>query len=540
MPAIISAPHPTAVEEGAKVLMRGGNAIDAAATAAFVQFVVEPHSCSAGGYLVLNMHQASTASAQDNPILLDAPALAGSKVRPDMWQDIVIRPNPDGWGYFLHNKVNDIGYQSICTPGSIKGLAAMLQRGGTLSLGDVMAPATQIAEEGFVIDEDLAARWKKPAPYPEEASAIEAIRSNAEASRIYLKPDGSVYEAGERLANPDYAKTLKRLAVHGADDLYVGELAEQIAGDLVNNQAFVTADDLAGYQLREPAAVCGSYRGHRIASSPPPHGGPTLVAILNILDQFDLRALDHNSPDYIYRVAMAMKAAFGDRNRWLADPEFVDVPLDQMISVERATHWKQIIQAGGPIDVARGHDGPPDTTHVSVVDAAGNCVCLTHSRGSMSGSVITPGLGFFYNNSMINFHPYPGDPNSLAPRKSRTTGMTPTIVYSGDSPRIVLGAPGATRIITAVLQVILNVIDFDMSISDAVRAPRCDCQGEHIVCHARIPEMVCAQVRKRHPIKRMPRSHGGMGLVHAIHIDPGTGRMSGAADTGTGGMALEV
>ena len=151
-----------------------------------------------------------------------------------------------------------------------------------------------------------------------------------------------------------------------------------------------------------------------------------------------------------------------------------------------------------------------------------------------------PALGFFYNNSMINFHPYPGHPNSIAPRKGRTTGMTPTIVYAGDKPRLILGAPGATRIITSVLQVILNVIDFNMPISDAVLAPRFDCQGDMIRCQARIPEFVCSEVRKRHPIVRLPISHGGLALVHAIHVDPDTGRMTGAADTGGGGMALEV
>ena len=174
-----------------------------------------------------------------------------------------------------------------------------------------------------------------------------------------------------------------------------------------------------------------------------------------------------------------------------------------------------------------------------MVDDAGNCVALTHSLGSSSG-VITPGLGFMYNNSMVNFHPWPGHPNSIAPRKSRTTGMTPTIVYKDGRPVLVIGAPGATRIITSVAQVICNVLDFHMSASDAVLAPRFDCQGDLIKCQARIPEYVCAEVRERHPIYRMPQSHGGLALVHAIAIDERTGRLSGGADTGAGGMALEV
>ena len=236
---------------------------------------------------------------------------------------------------------------------------------------------------------------------------------------------------------------------------------------------------------------------------------------------------------------MAMKAAFADRNPYLADPEFVDVALDWMISKDRAAEWRRRIDGDEAIRVSFAPSGPPDTTHLSLADGQGNCVALTHSLGSSSG-VITPGLGFMYNNSMVNFHPWPGHPNSIAPRKSRTTGMTPTILYKDGRPVLVIGAPGATRIITSVAQVICNVLDFGMGAGEAVLAPRFDCQGDWIKCQARIPEYVCAEVRKRHPIGRMPQSHGGLALVHAIAIDERTGRFSGGADTGAGGMALEI
>jgi gamma-glutamyltranspeptidase/glutathione hydrolase len=243
---------------------------------------------------------------------------------------------------------------------------------------------------------------------------------------------------------------------------------------------------------------------------------------------------------------MAMKAAFADRNPHMGDPEFADLPLEWMISKDRAAEWRRHIDAAKPIKVGFAAPEPPDTTHVSVVDGQGNCVALTHSLG-MSSGVITPGLGFMYNNSMVNFHPLSGHVNSIAPRKGRTTGMAPTIVYartpgrgSDGRPVLVIGAPGATRIITSIAQVVLNVVDFGMGISDAVLAPRFDCQGDLIKCQARIPEYVCAEVRTKHPIERLPQSHGGLGLVHAIAIDPATGILSGAADVGGGGMALEV
>jgi gamma-glutamyltranspeptidase/glutathione hydrolase len=456
-----------------------------------------------------------------------------------MWEDKVLRPNPDGWGYFLKGRINDIGYQSICAPGTVMGLAEMLKRWGTISWQRAIEPAAGIAEEGFVVSANLSNGWKTKAKYPEIASLLETIQSNAEARRIYLKPDGSIYEPGERLRNPDYARTLRQLAERGAEDFYQGDLASRINADLAANSSFVTAEDLAEYRLRDEQPVVGAYRGYTISTAQPPHGGPTLVEILNILEGDDLAALGHNSPKYIHLVAMAMKAAFADRNDYLGDPDFVDTRLEWMTSKDRAAEWRKVIDAGEAIRVSRAQTGAPHTTHVTVVDKHGNCVALTHSLGSSSG-VITPGLGFMFNNSMINFHPWSGHPNSIAPRKGRTGGMTPTMVFKDSQPVLVLGAPGATRIITSCLQVILNVIDFGMSISDAVLAPRFDCQGDLINCHARIPEFVCAEVRKHHPITRLAQSHGGLALVHAIAIDPQTGRFSGGADTGSGGMALEV
>lgn len=534
------APEPTAVEEGAKVLMKGGNAIDAAVTCALVQSVVSPHMCGIGGYLVLNLHQGQESTrSHRRAFILDAPALAGSKVESTMWQDLLIRSNPSGWGYFLRDKVNDLGYQSICIPGAVKGLAAMLEGWGTISWENAVEPSARIAEKGFMVSSYLAARWRKTAQNGEESSLLDYIKGNAEARRIYLKEDGMPYDAREVLRNRDYASTLRQLAHRGADDFYHGDLARRISEDMGANGGFVTAQDLAEYQLRRPQPCVGTYRDYTIVTSPPPHGGPTLLAILNVLEGHDLGKFGHNSPEYLYLFSMAMKAAFADRNRYLGDPEFVDVKLDWMISEERALEWREHIEAGKPITVGFAPSEPVDTTHVSLVDELGNHVALTHSLG-MSSGVITPGLGFMYNNSMVNFHPLPGYPNSIAPRKGRSTGITPTIVLKKGKPVLVVGAPGATRIITSIAQVIVNALDFDMSISDAVLAPRFDCQGDWIHCQARIPEYICSEVRKKHAIDRLPESHGGLGLVHAVAIDQETGRLTGGADPGSDGMAIEV
>ncbi len=536
MPSMIVAPQPLAVEEGAKVLAAGGNAFDAALTCACVQFLVDPHSCGIGGYMVLNCLPAARTGPHN---VLDAPALAGSRVTAGMWENILIGPNPRGWGFFLEGRVNEDGYQAICTPGMVRGMQAVHERWCTRSWPDLLAPAIRIAHEGWTVTELQAHRWKEPPAYYEGSSLRQKLDVTPDAQKIFLTEDGSTYEMGETLRNPDYGRSLQRLAEHGPDDFYTGDLAAEITTDLQAHDSWVTAEDLAGYKVRDEPPVVVSYRDYSIVTNQPPHGGPTLAAILNILEAYDLSRMSHNSPEYIYLVSMAMKAAFADRNRHLADPKFEQVPLEWMISKERAAQWRDVIDSEKPIDSGLMQHDSPDTTQVTAVDGAGNCVSLTHSLGTSSGA-ITPGLGFMYNNSMVNFHPVVGHPNSIAPGKGRTTGMTPTIVLKNDRPVLVLGAPGATRITTSVLQVILNVLDFGMSITDAVHVARFDCQGEGITCQARIPEYVCAEVRKKHGIERLPQSHGGLALVHAIAFDEQTSALSGAADTGADGMALLI
>ncbi len=533
---MVCAPQPYAVDAGTDVLHQGGNAVDAALAAALVQGVIDPHMAGPGGYLLVTLKRPE----DDTPIVLDAPALAGSLTTPDMWAERYLRPNPMGWGYFLRDQVNDAGYTSICTPGSIRGMQALQEQWGTWAWSDLFPHAIAMAVNGHRIMARTASVWQRTPEYLDDVTPLDSIRRNAEASRLYLQDDGGPFRVNDWFRNPDYGRTLERLAQAGAADFYMGDLGRHMSADLAQQGAYVTAADLRNYTLPDVTPVQGQFGTYDITTAPAPHGGATLVAILNIMETFrNEPGLEPSSPRYLYLLAMAMKAAFADRNPHMADPHFTDVPSAWMTSAERAQYWHDVIAAGDPIRVAFVPEGSSDTTHVTVVDRTGLCVALTHSLGSGSG-VITPGLGFMYNNSMINFHPLPGHPNSIAPGKGRTTGMTPSIVSLGARPVLVLGAPGSTRIITSVAQVILNVLLWQMDVATAVHAPRIDCQGDEIRLQARIPRRTCDAIAAWHPVKRIGYSHGGMALVHAIAIDPNTGQVTGGADTGTDGMAVGV
>jgi len=532
MPSLIVAPQPEAVNAGAEVLRAGGNAVDAAVTTAFVQGVVDPHQCGIGGYLLAQIDPAG----DGHPIVIDAPGRAGAKVTPDVFEKDVIGLSPTGWGFAVKGRRNSVGYESICTPGTVRSLAQILARWGTISWEQAIAPAVEIAEKGYVVHNALAWAFRLRLKSASETSWIELVELNEEARRVYLKADGTPPELGETIRNPDYAATLRHLAKHGAEDFYQGELAQRLSADLAANGSFVTADDLKNYQPDEMQPLSGTYRGYTITTSQSPHGGPTILEILNILEGYDLGAMTHNSPDYIYRVSMAMKAAFADRNSALGDMAFASIPVDTIISKERGQYWREKIERGEPIESTLGTPNP-GTTHVTVIDANGMCAAITHSLGSSSG-VITPGTGFMWNNSMINFYPFPGHPNSIAPGKARTTGMAPTILYRDGKPVAVIAAPGGNRIITSILTTILNLVDFGMGVHEAVLAPRFDCQGETIYCHRRIPEFVMAEVRKKHPIQALLVSYGELGLVQAA-VREGE-KWTGASDVGGQGMAWVV
>ena len=520
--AMITAPQPLAVDVGAKILADGGNAVDAAIAAAFAQMVATPQSCGIGGFGMMHVHTA----ADRRDVVLDFHGKAGAKVTPDMWEGEVVQENPSGYGFTLNGQVNERGYKSITTPGTVAGLHKAAVDHGTMPWRELIDPAIRIATDGFEIDRPTA-KTRKEAPIGSEESP-------------WISLGESPYEdGGEPIANPDMARTFATIADGGAEAFYRGDLAERMAEDIERGGGFVTLEDLNDYEVTVTRPIESTYRDYTITSNHPPGGGVTILQMLKILEGYDLAAMGHGTAECVYTVSMAMKAAWADRAELVGDPAFVDVPVDELLSEERAAEWRRRIDAREPITIPRWHPPEPtSTTHLSVVDSWGNVAGLTHSLGSGS-NVVTPGLGFTYNNCMNCFNPVPGHPNSIAPGKARTTGMAPALVKIGANPYFSVGAPGGTRIVTGILHAILNVLDHGMTATEAVSAPRFDCQGDVILTHSRIPPSVCERVKAMgHDIRRLLTSHGSMALVHGIIIDPETGELDGGADPSGGGMAM--
>jgi gamma-glutamyltranspeptidase/glutathione hydrolase len=532
---MVSAPQPEAVEAGLDVLKAGGNVVDAAVGAALVQTVVDPQMCGITGFG--SMHLCLPNAGVHT--LIDFHGRAPKAVRPDMWQDRIVRECDDGFGFVLKGEVNEIGYQSTTTPMTIKAFEEALARFGTRSLGKLIQPAIAYAEDGFQVRPNVAQFWNRGG----ENWRIARRRGLTEypaTAKIYTKPDGSLYEVGEVLRNPDMARTYRRIADHGAEDVYTGEIAAAIAADMAANGGLITLEDLRECSTVSSEPLWTTYRGHRVATNPLPGGGLMIVLMLNILENFDLAAMGHNSPDYIATVSEAMKIATVDKDTRMGDPAFVDVPVEELMSKAYAARMAERIRKGEMTYVPRMNAGgveSRETTHICVADSNGNAVTMTHSLGSSSG-VVTDGLGFMYNNCMMVFDPRPGHAGSLAPGKARFSALSPTIVFRDDKPFFLVGSPGGTTITMGNLQAILNAVDFGMTAEQAVIAPRFTTTSNTIEVTNRILRATERDLQARgYPTKRHAQSYMNP-IVQAIRI--AHGKLDGGADPSGDGMAAKV
>jgi gamma-glutamyltranspeptidase/glutathione hydrolase len=370
---------------------------------------------------------------------------------------------------------------AVGVPGTVAGLALALERYGTLSLAEAVAPAIRLAEEGVTVTADLAQSLQ---------DNEEALKKWPSSAAIFFKPDGSPYEPGDTLVQADLAKSLRAIAEGGPEAFYKGETARLIAAEMERSGGLITTEDLAAYEavVREP--VRGTYRGHEIVSMPPPSsGGVHVVQILNILEDFPIGFLGHNSAETIHLMAEAMKLAYADRSEYLGDSDFVDVPVAGITSKDYAATLRGKISRNRatPSATIKPSDPAPfesdQTTHFSVIDKDGNAVANTYTINFSYGTgLVAEGTGILLNNEMDDFSAKPGvpnaygliggDANAVEPGKRPLSSMSPTLVLKDGEVLLATGSPGGSRIITTVLQVIMNVIDHGMNVAEASIAPR--------------------------------------------------------------------
>ena len=458
--------HYLATEVGQAILNKGGNAVDASVAVAFALAVVLPRAGNIGGGGFMVLHNA----ADRKNYAIDYREMAPAAAHRDMYL------NEDG---SVNKSTSRLGYLSGGIPGTVAGMWEAHQKFGSLPWKELLAPAIKLAQDGFRVSPFMADSINR---------AYASMKDYPSSVKVFfpeypLKPN-------HNLIQKDLASTLKRIARYGKDGFYKGKTAKIFAEAMKNNNGLVTEEDLLNYKAvwREPLE--SSYKDFQIVSMPPPSsGGVHLIQMLNILDNFDLKALGHNSKDYILLLAETMKYAYADRSKYLGDPDFYDVPVKQLVDKAYASAIARDIQLGLTTpsnDIFPGEKLPTEgmeTTHFSVSDKYGNTVSNTYTINSSYGAkVVVEGLGFLLNNEMDDFAAAPGIPNQfgllggeankIEPYKRPLSSMTPSIVFLDEKPFLVTGSPGGSRIISTVLQMILNVVEFNMEVSDATIQPR--------------------------------------------------------------------
>jgi gamma-glutamyltranspeptidase/glutathione hydrolase len=449
-----------ASEVGVRILAQGGNAIDAAVAVGYALAVVDPCCGNIGGGGFMTIHLKDGRDTFIN-FRETAPGAANAT----MYLDAAGKPIDD---------LSRRGYRAAGVPGTVMGLERAATEYGRLARPALLAPAIALARDGFVLgraDADLL--------------DAERLGKDPVAARIFLRRDGGRFEPGDRLVQTDLAATLDAIAERGPDAFYRGPIAAAVATASAANGGILAAEDFANYRVTEGPPLSCSYRGYRILSAPPPSsGGTTICEILNILEGFDLRALGFRSAPSVRLLVEAMRYAYRDRNTHLGDPAFVQNPLDRLLSKDYAAGIRTAIdtqKAMAPAALPARERA--ETAHYSVVDGEGNAVAVTYTiNGSFGAAVIAPGTGFFLNNEMDDFTVKPGmanlyglvqgEANAIMPGKRPLSSMAPTLVERDGRIFLVLGSPGGSRIITTVLETILNIVDYGMSPQDAVEAPR--------------------------------------------------------------------
>jgi gamma-glutamyltranspeptidase/glutathione hydrolase len=475
--AMVTAQEPLATDVGVRVLQQGGNAVDAAVAVALALAVTHPFAgnLGGGGFMLIRL-------ADGRSTFIDFREKAPAAATRNMYLDAAGKPTLDSL----------VGWRAAGVPGTVRGLELAHRKYGKQPWAKLVEPAVQLAREGFEVSYALSTELQGPV-------TSKLLGQFPESKRIFLK-GGAFYQPGEILKQPELAATLARIATGGAQEFYEGETARRLAAEMKANGGHITREDLKAYQAVERVPLKGQYKGYEIITAPPPSsGGIGMLQMMGMLEKSGYEKSGAGSAAAIHYVAEAMRRYYADRSEYLGDPDFVKVPVTALlepayvqrrgatIDRERATP-SDGVKPGDLLPKAartgRVNRGEADeTTHFNIVDEQGNAVALTYTiNGGYGNGVTVPGLGFLLNNEMDDFAAKPGVPNlfglvqgeanAIQPGKRPLSSMTPTIVTKDGQLFLAVGAPGGSRIITAVMQVILNVIDFGMNVQDAVDAPR--------------------------------------------------------------------
>ncbi len=465
---MVSSQETIATQIGVEILKQGGNAVDAAVAVGFALAVTLPRAGNIGGGGFMLVHLAK----EKKTLAIDYRETAPAKAHRDIFLD------KQG------NAVTQLSREhglAVAVPGTVMGMEYALERYGTMTMPQVIAPAIELTKQGISVTPDLA----------DSLYGVKRRISQWPSSKaIFYKADGSNYQIGETLVQPELANSLSLISQKGSKGFYQGETAEKIVTAVTQAGGIMTLEDLKQYQVVERKPVSGNYRGYQVVSMPPPSsGGVHIIEILNMLEPYDIGEIGHNSAETIHLMAEAMKRAYSDRSRYLGDPDFVKVPVDKLISKDYAKLRGKSInreQATPSNNIApatiEGYESP-QTTHYSVVDKWGNAVANTYTLNFSYGSgLVAKGTGILLNNEMDDFSAKAGvpngygltggDANAVEGRKRPLSSMSPTIVMKDGKPFIVTGSPGGSRIITTTLQIIMNVIDHHLNIAEATYAPR--------------------------------------------------------------------
>ena len=501
-------------EIAAGILAKGGNAIDAGAALGFALAVTLPRAGNIGGGGFMLVHVA----ALDRTIAIDFRETAPTAARQDMFFDAN--------GNVVLDQTYRFSHKSSAVPGSVAGLAHIVENYGSMTLAEVLEPAIRLARDGIEVTYDLAA----------DLARSQRLKNNPASLRKFYKPDGSNYEVGELWKQPDLAWTLSEIAEHGIEAFYSGSVAEKIVADMEAHNGLITMQDLADYKVVEREPVRGSFRGYEIAAMPAPSSGGThVIQMLNILENFPLAKMGPESADTLHIMAEAMKFSYADRSKYLGDPDFVEVPAETLtskkyasdiaanISMERALTSDEI--APGKLSIYESDE----TTHYSVVDDEGNMVGNTYTLMFTFGSgVVIEGTGILMNNNMGNFTLRSDIPdafglmgsenNLIRPNRRPVSSMSPVLVSRNGQPVLMTGSPGGSKIISANMQMVLNVVEFGMNIADAAVAPRIHHQWKPDVLEIESgisPDTVSRLIDRGQNINFSQRS-AGMGSLQTV------------------------